>query len=139
MLFQQIPPNTVFFMNAVSLSLGLLAIFTTFRCSYLFETSEGNIHLYILDCRKVTHFDSVLRMAFPTQSILTNPCKLVFFFFFFLQENLLKYPWIAMLLPFIKQFTASMPWVHSGNHIISDPWVHDSVFINLLFINLFLL
>lgn len=81
MLFQQIPPNIVFFMNAVSSSLGLLAIFTTFRCSYLFETSEGNIHLYILECRKVTHFDSVLRLAFPTQSVLTNPCKLVFIFF----------------------------------------------------------
>ena len=137
MLFQQIPPNIVLFMNAVWLSLGLLAIFTTVRCSYLFETLEGNIHLYILECRKVTHFDSVLRLAFPTQSILTNTCKLVFIFF--LQENLLKYPWTAMLLPFIKQFTASMPWVHSGNHIISDLCIHDSVFINLLFINLFLL
>lgn len=97
------PPNTVFFMNAVSLSLGLLAIFTNLSdaVTYLRLQRETFISI-VLDCRKVTHFDSVLRMAFPTQSILYKPLQTSSFFFFFLQENLLKYPVDCHVTPIYK-------------------------------------
>lgn len=80
MFFQEISPNMLFFTNAGSSPLGVFAMFTTFRCSYLFETSEGNIHLSILECRKVACLDSVLRLDFPNPGILTNSCQVVFKF-----------------------------------------------------------
>lgn len=90
-LFQEVPPKALFLKNAVSLPLGVLAIFAAFKCSYLGLQRETFIPLFLQKIHKVW---LLLDWVFPLIPLPTpeNQCST-----FFPQENLFKYPWTAKL------------------------------------------
>lgn len=95
LLFQGVPPNILFLKNAVSLPLDVVAIFVTFKHTYLGLHRETSIPLS-WSIEKPQALTLSLGWILPFLISLPTPenqCSISF-----PQQNLFKYPWTARLL-----------------------------------------